>query len=85
MIQVYAFSDEGGSSKEASFGVSQKVNAFIERADVEVTQVLQSESQSVSVWDGMNDWSYTSTITLVVKVPENRLERIQDLYAEINL
>lgn len=84
MLQVYPFTGEGTSATLASTEARNKLNHFlamdVETNLIDVTNVLQSESQSVSVWDGMNDWSYSFTITLVMNVHPSDIEKIREMY-----
>lgn len=84
MLQVYPFTGEGTSATLASTEARNKLNHFlamdVETNLIDVTNVLQSESQSVSVWEGMNDWSYSFTITLVCNVHPTDLDKIHKMY-----
>jgi hypothetical protein len=84
MLQIYTFVGEAQSTPSAASEARNKVNHFLAKDQeanlVEVTQVLQSESQCVSVWDGTNDWSYSFSITLVCNIHAGDVEKIYQMY-----
>lgn len=84
MIQIYIFNEEGSAMDACSSRAMKRVNHFlaqdVETNLIDVTSIHQSESQSVSVWEGTNDWSYSFTITLVMNVHPSDMEKIHLMY-----
>lgn len=84
MLRVYVFTDEGSSADGASGRVMEKVNKFlaqdVETNLIDVTNILQSESSCCSQYEGMTDWNYSFSITLVMNVHQSDVEKIHQMY-----
>lgn len=84
MLQAYTFTGEASTMTLASKEARTKLNRFlamdVETNLIDITQIFQSESQSVSVWEGVNDWSYSFTITVFMNVVAGDVEKISQMY-----
>lgn len=84
MLRVFVFTDERASADGASSLVMEKVNRFlaqdVETGLIEVINVLQSESSCCSQYEGMTDWNYSFSITLVCNVHQSDVEKLHERY-----
>ena len=84
--QIYVFTSESSVAEDASAFVMSKVNKFLDNAEsmMEVKNTMQSESSCVSVYDGMNDWNYSFSITLVCSLrPMADPAKLRELYSSL--
>lgn len=85
MYQIYPFTAERNNSVAATADARNQFNTFL-ASDIaqvlDITQILQSESQTCSTESGMIEWSYTITFTVVAQLSPKHREAVQEKYME---